>query len=123
MIIINQSIGILFNSLVDAFNVESKLLITSKTIEKIKLSTEVKLMVPYVKKSILTRVISGLLFSVQVLFFLMFYKKQPVFVTTNPPFVLFAVWLSIVDPINGAMCGDVFSIKKGDTEWAEKSTP
>jgi hypothetical protein len=27
-----------------------------------------------------------------------------------------------VDPTNGAMCGDVFSIKKGDTEWAEKST-
>jgi len=32
------------------------------------------------------------------------------------------IMVNIVDPINETMCQGVFSIKKGDTEWAEKST-
>ena len=93
MIIINQSTGSLFNSLVSALAAETEINFISGNYSG-KLSRVVnRKMKAYNRESLFGRAFSWSVFSLQVIFYLLFSKPQPVFVVTNPPFSLFAVWL------------------------------
>ena len=93
MIIINQSTGSLFNSLVSVLASETDIyFICGNYGEKLPRVINRK-MKAYNRETFFGRVASWLVFSLQVIFCLLLAKPQPVFVVTNPPFSLFAVWL------------------------------
>jgi glycosyltransferase involved in cell wall biosynthesis len=93
MIIINQSTGSLFNSLVSALASETDIyFICGNYGEKLPRVINRK-MKAYNRETLFGRAASWLVFSLQVIFCLLLAKPQPVFVVTNPPFSLFAVWL------------------------------
>jgi len=93
MVFINQSTGVLFNSLIDGISKNKDVLITGSDCDEPKSLISVKKFASYSRSSLATRIITGLKFSIRTFIYLITRKSDPIFVVTNPPFVLIVVWI------------------------------
>lgn len=95
MYIINQTPSSIFSDLVEEISKKfpGVLFLTGSDERNKAKDVSIKQLRSYRKETLFIRVYSWLIFTIQIFFMLLFHKRGPVIVASNPPFTFFCVWI------------------------------